>query len=211
MTATTYRKLSEEILTTYFKGTRSDDAQYSLRFIAELIANEVAWYARKNAFENSNAGEVTYSNDTFIVTYKNKPLQTDSTLGIKYIQLSSIPTALPNNQEIQKVWPVGNQKVFFIPLSNHQLFSQSMLPSMRGFMTYYIENGNMYFPDLTPLFTANINYNMVAGFPEGNLLDAALSIPKNYETEITDKILAKLNSERNVQRDVLNDAIPMPS
>jgi hypothetical protein len=68
MASTTYGYLAEQILTTYYKGVRSDDSSYSLRHIASMVAQEVAVMARKNAFENSNNGDITYVNDTFIST-----------------------------------------------------------------------------------------------------------------------------------------------
>jgi len=68
---TTYGYISEQILTTYYKGVRNDDSQYSLRHIASMVAQEVALMARKNAFENSNGGDITYINDSFISTYKS--------------------------------------------------------------------------------------------------------------------------------------------
>lgn len=209
--STSFRKLSEEILAIYYKGIRSDRSQYSLRFIAELIANEVAFFARKNAFENSNAGEVTYANDTFITTYKSLPVLNDTVLGQQYVVLPSTPTALPNNQEIQKVWPTGTKQRQIVPIANHSKFSQDMLPTIRGMVLYYIENNNLVFVNPSAFSFAAVNINMVGGFPEGNLLDAILSVPKNYETEITDKILGRLNSERPVQRDLIDNIDPLPA
>ncbi len=52
----TYQQISEQIRTMLYNGVPSDDASFSLRYIAELVAQEVAVQARKNAFENSNAG-----------------------------------------------------------------------------------------------------------------------------------------------------------
>ena len=90
-----------------YDGIPSDDAAFSLRFIAELVAQEVAVQARKNAFENSNAGETTYANDTFTSTFTNVTVTYNSTLKQNYSVLPQIPTALPNNQEIVNITPVG--------------------------------------------------------------------------------------------------------
>lgn len=207
MASTTYRKLAEEIRTSHYLGIASDDATYSLRHIAELIANEVAWFARKNAFENSNAGEVTYANDTFIISYKAITVLIESGTNLKYIALPSTPIALPHNQEIERVW-LGKTEI--IPLSNHSKFSQDLLPAIKGYSTYFIENGNLYFNG-QPFLFSTININMVAGFPEGNLLDAKLSLPKNYEIEIIDRVVARLNAGRGVPIDNLNDAVSIPS
>jgi hypothetical protein len=68
--ATTYKKISEQIRTLMGNGIVSDDFRFSLRYIAELVAQEVAFEARKDAFESSNAGETTFANDAFIIIVK---------------------------------------------------------------------------------------------------------------------------------------------
>jgi hypothetical protein len=103
MALTTYGYISEQILTTYYKGIRNDDSQYSLKHIASMVAQEVAFMARKNAFENGNNGDVTYINDQFITTYQSVPVATDNVSGYKYCVLPAVPTALPKNQEIVSV------------------------------------------------------------------------------------------------------------
>ena len=47
----TYQQISEQIRTLVGNGIVSDDFNFSLRYIAELVAQEVAVQARKNAFE----------------------------------------------------------------------------------------------------------------------------------------------------------------
>jgi len=103
MAATTYGYIAEQILTTYYKGVRSDDSSYSLKYIASMVAQEVAFMARKNAFENSNNGDITYINDTFISTFRNIPVSLNSVSNEKYCVMPTIPAALPNNNEIISV------------------------------------------------------------------------------------------------------------
>ena len=43
----TYQQISEQIRTMLYGGIPSDDAAFSLRYIAELVAQEVAVQARK--------------------------------------------------------------------------------------------------------------------------------------------------------------------
>jgi hypothetical protein len=205
MALTTYGYIAEQILTTYYKGVRSDDSQYSLRHIASMVAQEVAFMARKNAFENSNNGDITYVNDTFISTYKNIAVSTDATSGDKYAVLPAVPTALPNNQEIVSVSLGKKTSKTFIPMRNKDRFAQSFLPCIRGTVFYYIEDGKLYFDNPENFQFNNLTVKMAGAVPGGNILDAQLNMPKNYETEIIDKVLQRLLAVSRLGRDNTND------
>lgn len=215
MALTTYRILAEKILTTFYSGVRSDDAQFSLRHVSQLISEEMSGLARQNAFENSNLGETTYSSDTFITTFKNITILTDSALKTKYIPLPSLPTALPSNQEIQKVWPVipsdfdTPTNVQIVPMSNRSSFSQGLLPTIRGFLLYYIEGVNLVFSDPKKVRFTAVNINMIGAMPNGELLDAPLTLPKSYESILSTKVIQRLLQTSKLGRDVLNDSEPI--
>lgn len=198
--------MSEKIATTYYRGIRAQESNFTLRHIAQLISEELAFFAGYNAIENSNQGETTYSNDTFITTFSNIAIQTDSVLLTKFVPLPSIPTALPSNQEIQKVWPVGGRKIQIIPISNRSKFSQDQLPTIRGKVLYYIENGNLVFDNPTMFDFPAVNINMIGAMPDGYLLDQTLLLPKNYEGELSKRVIIRLEQTSNKPRDVINDA-----
>lgn len=203
--------MSDKIRTEYYRGVPPQEAEFSLRFVSQLISEEYAAITRLNAFENSNASEVTYSNDTFIATFSNITVQYDSTLLVRYINLPSIPTALPNNQEIEKVWPVGARKVQIIPITNRSKFSQDMLPPVRNKVLYYIENGRLVFDNTTYFDFDAVNVNMIGAMPDGYLLDQTLLIPKNYESLLTNNVMKRLLITAGRGRDVLNDSVIQPS
>lgn len=205
MAFTTYGYISEQILTTYYKGIRNDDSQYSLRHIASMVAQEVAFMARKNAFENGNAGEIAYINDSFISTYKNVAVAVDPVSLEKYSVLPAVPTALPNNQEIVSVSLNKKTNKTFIPMRNKDRFSQSFLPNIKGVVFYYIEAGRIYFDNPCNYQFTALTIKMAGALPSGNILDAQLNIPKNYETEIIDKVLQRLLTTSRLGTDYTND------
>lgn len=205
MAATTYAYISEQILTAYYKGVRSDDSSYSLKFIASMVAQEVAVMARKNAFENSNNGDITYSNDSFISTFKNVAVVTDPVTKEKYSVLPSIPAALPNNQEIVSVSINKKSSKTFIPMKNKDRFAQSFLPCIRGVVYYYIEDGKLFYDNADGFIFPNVTISMIGAAPNGNILDAQLNIPKNYESEIIDKVLNRLLTLSRLGTDMVND------
>ena len=205
MAVTTYGYISEQILTTYYKGIRNDDSQYSLRHVASMVAQEVAVMARKNAFENSSNGDVTYMNDTFITTYKNVNVLTDNVSNEKYCDLPATPVALPNNQEIVAVSLNTKTNKQFIPIKNKDRFMQSFLRPIKGIVYFYAENGRLYFDNPENFQFTKITLKMAGALPSGNILDAPLNIPKNYESEIIDKVLNRLLTMSRLGQDLTND------
>lgn len=209
--ATTYKKLAELTRNAYFKIIPSDDASLSLRFFAELIAQEVAEMATMNAFENSNQGESTYSNDAFISVFRNLSLLVRSN-GEKYITLPSIPTALPNNQEIAEVEINGTKCLPAIPVTGRQIFALKLINknSQSNFLMYKREGGEIIFQGPTTLLEGTADIKLIGAVSGDDLLTADLNIPKNFESRIMNKILSKLLPLKNQPIDYVNDAISNP-
>lgn len=206
----TYRKFAQEIREAFYGGTPNDDASFSVSYFAQLIAAEVAEYARQNAFENSNAGELTYANDSFIITYKNLPVVFDSDLKYYYTVMPDIPPALPKNQEIARVWPVGATKREIMPMSQKDKGIQDLLPGIPNVMLYYTEGANMIFDNITFAVPEFVNMRLVGTVPTGNLLDGVLNLPKNYKFVIMTKILQTLDPMR-FRKDIINDSVDKPT
>lgn len=214
MEATTYQKISEQIRTLVGNGVVSDDFNFSLRYIAELVAQEVAVQARKNAFENSNLGDTTYANDTFTSTFTSIPVVYDNVLKQNYSVLPQIPAALPNNQEIVSITPLGIQgrRRQIVLMKNKDKFMQDMLPSVRGFILAYIENGKLYYDNIQEYMFNSVNITMIGSISStGDLLSANLNVPKSVESEIIGKILQMLRASKGLPEDVMNDARDLPS
>lgn len=190
--ATTYRQLAEKIQTTYYRGIASDQSTYSLRHIAQLCAEEIASAANRNAIEKSNMGETTYANDTFITTYTNLPVVTDSALKVKYVTLPATPTALPNNQEVQAIWPYGSRKVQIMPIKNKDRFAQNYLDPIPGVVMYYIQNNTVVFDNTTMFDFGAVNMNLVGAMPANGLMDAVINCPKSYEAMISERVIARM-------------------
>lgn len=197
-----------------YGGIPSDDASFSLRYIAELVAQEVAVQARKNAFENSNAGETTYANDTFTSTFTSVAVIYNSTLKQNYSVLPQIPAALPNNQEIVSITPLGiiGRRRQIVLMKNKDKFMQDMLPPVRGFILAYIEDGKLYYDNIQEYMFTSVNITMVGAISStGDLLSANLNVPKSVESEIIGKIFQLLRISKGLPQDVLNNANDSPT
>lgn len=214
MAQTTYKKISEQIRTLIGNGIPSDDFRFSLRYIAELVAQEVAFEARKDAFENSNAGETTFANDAFISTFTNVPVLYDSTLKQKYSVMPSTPISLPKGQEIASITPLGIQgrRRQIIPMQNKDKGLQDLLDPVRGAILAYRENGRLYYDNIQQYMFTAVNISLVGAISTtGSILDGELNVPKNVESAIIDRVTTKLRQLGNVPQDVMNDARDLPT
>lgn len=212
--ATTYKKISEQIRTLYFSGIPSDDAKFSLRYIAELVAQEVAFEARKDAFESSNAGETTFANDAFISTFTNVAVLYDSTLNQRYSVMPSTPISLPKGQEIASITPLGiiGRRRQIIPMKSKDKFMQDLLDPIRGVILAYRENNRIYYDNINQYMFTAVNISLVGAISTtGDLLDGNLNVPKNVESAIIDRVTTKLRQLGSVPQDVMNDARDLPT
>jgi len=210
----TYKKIAEQIRTIIGNGIVSDDFRFSLRYIAELVAQEVAFEARKDAFESSNAGETTFANDAFISTFTNVEVLYDSILKQKYSVMPSTPTALPKGQEIASITPLGIQgrRRQILPMLNKDKGLQDLLDPVRGAILAYRENGRIYYDNINQYMFTAVNISLVGAISTtGDLLDGELNVPKNVESAIIDRVSTKLRQLGNVPQDVMNDARDLPT
>lgn len=204
--ATTYGKLAEIILTTYYKSVKNDNSNYSLRHIAELIAQEVAFNAKIDAYEQSKLGESTFANDQFITTYFGLEMETDGG-GNTYVEMPATPAGLPQGREIAYAGFTGNKRSQIILMRNKDLFMQQFTATPKWMILAYVENGRLVFYNKPSIITGTVDLKLVGSIPTGELVNQVLNVPKSTEGIIMDKILARLNSVRGVLVDNVNDNV----
>ncbi len=205
--ATTYKKLAEIIRDSYYKQIPNDEASYSVRFFAELVAAEYAKSAWESAIGNSNLGEATFANDQFISTYKNLPLLIDATTQQKYVTIPASIAGLPNNQELAWVTFVSHPKRQIVPMRSKDVFAQQMIGDPKCFDLCSIEGKKLIFHYISPLASGPVNMGLVGSVPDGNLMEAVLDISKDAEANIRRNILRDLLPQKREIPDVLNDGV----
>lgn len=208
MGQTTIGKLAELIVNAYYKEVRNDNANYSLRHVAEFIAQEVALQAFNSAIESDKLGESVYANDQFITTYNGLTVAVEGVSNRKYIAMPNPPAGLPQGRELAYIAFTGNSSLQIFPMRNKDMFMQQMTDTPKFMILAYIEGGNIYFYNLPAHVTATVDLKLVGSVPIGEeLVNLPLNLPKNVESVIIDKILARMNSVRGVLPDSINDNV----
>lgn len=208
MPQSTYGLLAELILTAYYKTERSDNANYTLRQIANYIAQEVALQAKYDALEQDKLGESVYANDQFITTYNGLNIATETATNRRYVAMPNPPTGLPQGRELAYIAFTGNSTLQVFPMRNKDVFMQQLTDTPKFMILAYIEGGNVYFYNLSAIVTGTVDLKLVGSVPVGSeLVNLPLNLPKNIESVIIDKILARLNAVRGIMPDTVNDNI----
>jgi hypothetical protein len=97
-------------------------------------------------------------------------------------------------------------------MRNKDRFAQAFLCPIKGMVFYYIESGKLYFDNPENFQFTALTIKMAGAISDGdNILDAYLNVPKNYETEIIDKVLARLLSVARLGQDLTNDGDSLPN
>lgn len=203
----TFGFLAELISNSYYKIERSDNENYTLREFAEMVAQEVAYFAKVDALEQDRLGESVYANDQFITTYNGLSLLTDVN-GNKYVPMPNTPAGLPQGRELAYIAFTGNKKIQIFPMRNKDRFMQSFTKTPNWMVLAYIEGQNIFLENVSKLVNATVDLKLVGAVGTGNqLIDTPLNIPKNTESLILEKILNRLNMVRNILPDKINDAV----
>lgn len=201
----TIGKLAQLISDTYYKSNTQQNANFSLRYFAELIAGKVAKYATADAFTNSNQGETTYANNQFITVYKAIPIVEE--VGEKYSVLPATPTALPNGQEIVQVRIEGNRCMDCIPMKNQMSFAQGLIGLPSNMVLYKVEGKRIVYETSNPLIEGTVLIKMVGSIPEGDIFSLPLNVPKNVEDAIFTEVLSVVMPLKAIPVDNINDAV----
>jgi hypothetical protein len=97
-------------------------------------------------------------------------------------------------------------------MRNKDRFAQAFLCPIKGMVFYYIESGKLYFDNPENFQFTALTIKMAGALSDDdNILDAYLNVPKNYETEIIDKVIARLLSVSRMGQDLTNDGDSLPN
>jgi len=212
MGAMLYLEFCERIINAHYNNFAAPEATITPRFIAGRVAMKVAKAAVKNAYQNSNLAEATYSNDQFITVFNNCPLLTDSSTGNKYAVMPGTPAGLPMGREIAQISFTGYPNVWCVPMPNRYEFIANGLPpipAQEGIQLFKVENGNIVFYNLPGIITGSVDMKLVgATMPGDAILAQPLNCPEDVLDDIFISILAELANDYKVKIDNLEIGEP---
>lgn len=201
----TKRQFCEKVLRDYYGGDVSADRDRDPREILLMFYELVPFFAKQNFLENSNVDACSYIDGQLITRQVYNTISFDRDSKEKYIELTSLPAALPKGYGLWEVRALNSsyKEPFKIMRSGQQ--SLSSLPGGKLQNKCYQEGMRVYFVNLAEGIT-KIGVKL-AGAVDPNLdMDTPVGIPGEYLDAAYEKVLARLRAaDADNKDDKIND------
>lgn len=185
-------------------GTIPDDSRFTYRELKGYIRSAIASAMKRNFFENLNADDFRYGDDSVVTTYTNIPVFTEPDTGLQYIELpaQTVSIAGGRNIDIHDRNPLSNWANEFIPIRREEHFVaklQTPIPCVinffrKGKKVYFMGNLDSSVVDVTQSYSLPIND------------EADLALPPEYELDIIAQAL-ELVAPKIAQADKENNGV----
>lgn len=208
----TRRTYIEKILRNIYGDFPNDDSSITFNLVNIWLNEGIGLAVRQNQKDNISIDGISYVNNSFYTTYKNRSITQDENLIWK-ITLPEIPIAIGRNEGISVLQikdSNGQLTLPLIPLSENQRgYYQTMRPIPNKIL-YYYEGLFVYVVStlLLNLYTASVT--MISGGDFTNL-DSELNVPQDYMPVIDAYVGKMLMQERFVPQDLADDGVDIPT
>lgn len=202
----TRRTYIEKILRQVYGGYVPDDSEITFGLVNVWMNEGIALAAKQNQKDNISIDGISFVNNSFYTTYKNRSIAADET-NLWKITLPEIPIGVGRNEGVSVLQlrdSNGQLSLPLIPISeNQRTYFQTMRP-IPNKLIYYTEGLYIYVIStlLLNLYTASVT--MISGGDFTNL-DSELNAPQDYMPVIDAYLLKMLMTERMSPVDTQND------
>lgn len=193
----TKKQIVQEVLYEAYGGITSSDVRISERFVLTKLNNKIAAAAVQNAYQNKNVEGITYTDDSFYITYTDIPVQYDGNTGYKYFDLPSQPIGLPRQRSFN-IYPsfndlscTGLESTLFKIMPRNEVQRMNSLPVINK--VYCFQKDNKIFmkiPKTMPLLNPTLVNLDIASVDGG--LDSEVNMPQDVIDPIKKSIVAEL-------------------
>lgn len=184
----------------------TDDSKYSYEELKGYVRGALAAALKANYFEQLNADEFRYGDDSITSVYKVN-VQLDSDSGLKYIEIPATTIAVPNsnrNVNISSANPVNRFSVDFIPTRKEEVFLGKFQKSIPCVVLFYREADRFYFYN-EDFKDSAVKVVQKYSLPTDDETD--IGIPEEYVPQIIQTAEVLLQTQRPSDR--VNDGVPI--
>ena len=146
----TIKELSYLLLDQVNGGLPSDDGKINYRVAKAYIKTAVAYYLKRKIFEEANNSEEYYTSESNATT-KTVPVKLDPETGLNYIELlgESIDLGGMRSYSISSANPLSRWSIRFVPITQNEVFTQSVLPNVPDVIQFFKKGDRLYFRGIT--------------------------------------------------------------
>jgi hypothetical protein len=184
-------------------GLPFDDAQITDNEISLWLGQAIATVMEERYKTSSEMESITYMNDMYYATFKNRVVSKDTDTGYYYLSLPQVPLGLPRGIAIAGVYfksGEGQLTDTVIQIAPQEIDIMRVLPMPKNKIFGWTEGSCFYMMSYKNLKDLKAIVRMVTSEATPDDVD----IPDNIGLAATDLVIRRLKSRMGIQ-DISND------
>ncbi len=199
----------ERTLRQIYNGQPSDDASITYGLVNTWLQDATALAAKTNYKENIAIDGISYTNNSFYITFKGLPVTKDENFLWK-VELPSIPLGMGTSEGVSTLTfkDAATNQISYpgVWLSQNQVSFQRGMRSIPNKVLVYSEGKYVYALSTILLSQYTANITMISA-GDSTDLNSELNVPADYFPIMVQYIQQQLLLERNQPVDVTNDGL----
>jgi hypothetical protein len=186
-------------------GLPFDDAQITDNEISLWLGQAIATVMEERYRKDSEMESITYMNDMYYATFKNRLVSKDTDTGYYYFSLPQVPLGLPRGISIAGVYfksAEGQLTDTVIQIAPQEIDIMRVLPMPKNKVFGWTEGSTFYMMSYKNLKDLKAIVRMVTSEATPDSTD----IPDNIGLAATDLVIRRLKSRVGFQ-DISNDGV----
>jgi hypothetical protein len=184
-------------------GLPFDDAQITDNEISLWLGQAISTVMEQRYKESAEMESITYMNDVYYATFKNRVVCKDTDTGYYYLTLPQVPLGLPRGIAIAGVYfksGEGQLTDTVIQISQQEIYVMRVLPMPKNKIFGWTEGSTFYMMSYKNIKDLKAIVRMVTSEATPDSTD----IPDNIGLAATDLVIRRVKSRMGIQ-DISND------
>lgn len=184
-------------------GLPFDDAQITDNEVSLWLGQAIATVMEEKYKKDAEMESITYMNDMYYATFKNRTVSKDTDTGYYYLTLPQVPLGLPRGIAIAGVYfksGEGQLTDTVIQIAPQEIDIMRVLPMPKNKIYGWTEGSTFYMTSYKNLKDLKGIVRMVTSSVKEDCTD----IPDNIGLAATDLVIRRLRSRVGIQ-DISND------
>lgn len=201
----TNAQLIELIINDYSAGMQHDDSELTPEEVSLWLKPALATAIEQKYKQDAEIESITYMNDAYYATFKNRTVSRDSDTGYYYFTLPQIPLGLPKGVSIAGVYfksSEGQLTETVIQIAPQEIDVMNGLVAPKNKIYGWAEKSTFYMKSYKVLTSLNAIVRMVTSSP----ISDTDEIPDNIALAAADIVIRRIRT-RNIPQDISNDGV----
>lgn len=189
-------------------GDIPDDSRFRYKEVRDHVRSAIAFALKQNYFEQMNAGESRYGDDTLAKVY-DSTIKTDPDTGIRFVEDPADSISVPASTRTTSIVdpnPYSIHATTYIPVRMEEVFVANLQPNIPCTVMYARMGDRFEF--FNDQIEDGKRIKIIRKYSVTKDDEEDLNLPSEYELQIVNQVVQTLNPEIR-QSDRQNDGVPI--